>query len=341
MTTTQNTFEGGTAGAAIVVSNSGGASGDPISSYSAPTGSAITFSTAAALSGSLGMEIATTAVDVAAYVEFDVTAANRHAYRHPIKFSAQPNVRTPIGRYRNLNASATTVCSPLIDENNHLALYDAIGTLISTSVGSYAVQGATKYIYELAANGITGDGTWNLYAANGTTLLDSKTVTGQNFGGAQIGKVRFGRTSGSSFVGSIYYDDLNMQDLASGFPAALATVSAGTDQSGVEPGSTVTLTATSSTGSVVWSQVSGPTVTLTGSGALTRTFVAPARFAFTTAVFRATASGSADDISVAFLPATSGYYNDSLVLVPAEFTVIQITGSGFGRGGFGVEGFGR
>lgn len=125
---------------------------------------------------------------------------------------------------------------------------------------------------------------------------------------------------------------------------SVATVTAGTDQTGIENGATVTLTATSSTGSVVWSQVSGPTVTLSQSG-LTATFTAPGRFAFTTAVFQATASGSSATVSVSFLPATAGIYktvDGVLTLLPAEISTITITDpTGFGQGGFGEGGFGQ
>lgn len=52
-------------------------------------------------------------------------------------------------------------------------------------------------------------------------------------------------------------------------------------QTNIEPGSTVTLTAT---GSGTWAQTSGPTIALAGTGAV-RTFAAPATLAGVTLVF--------------------------------------------------------
>lgn len=76
------------------------------------------------------------------------------------------------------------------------------------------------------------------------------------------------------------------------------TVNAGVDQTGISPGTTVTLTATASdpegtTPTISWAQTAGtPTVTLSGSGA-TRTFTAPSVVGGTTLTFTATAGDGA------------------------------------------------
>lgn len=102
-------------------------------------------------------------------------------------------------------------------------------------------------------------------------------------------------------------DDIRVDD-AGGWPvgpAVVDTVNAGADQSDVEPwDTTVTLTATSSSGSATWSQVAGTTQVLTGSGALVRTFTPTRSLSAQTLVFRATNGSATDDVTVSILPAT-------------------------------------
>lgn len=87
-----------------------------------------------------------------------------------------------------------------------------------------------------------------------------------------------------------------------------ATVDAGADQFDVEPWATVSLAATTDEATAVWSQVSGPAITLTSTGAKTATFVAPPTLAGTDVVVRATVTNTfgtgSDDVNVEILPAT-------------------------------------
>lgn len=218
--TTQNNFEGGTNGSAITLSGSGGASGDQFTASSAPTGSSLTYSAAAAAHGSLGMEVKTTASGVAVHVESTVVAANRYAARFAFKLSAQPNVQSEILRFRSSAATPTTVCPVTITANNFLNFQNAIGTSLD-AIGSYALQAGITYRPEVAVDVAAGFAEWKLFAGDSTTLLDTRTVTA-DFGSTTIGKIRFGRVSGSSFIGSMYYDDLIMQDLAAGFPGPVS-----------------------------------------------------------------------------------------------------------------------
>lgn len=82
-------------------------------------------------------------------------------------------------------------------------------------------------------------------------------------------------------------------------------VSAGADQTAAEPYKTVTLAATSSESSVSWSQLTGTSVTLSGSG-LSRTFTAPGTLDGETLTFRASATNgngtTTDDVAVTVLP---------------------------------------
>lgn len=89
-------------------------------------------------------------------------------------------------------------------------------------------------------------------------------------------------------------------------------VTAGTDQTSVEPWATVTLTATVSSGtatSYTWTQAGGTPVTLTGTGA-TRTFTAPPSADGSSLLFSLTAANAAglvstpDTVVVSVLPVT-------------------------------------
>jgi hypothetical protein len=164
-----------------------------------------------------------------------------------------------------------------------------------------------------------------LYTNNGSTAIETQSVTGQNFDGAAgpISQFRVGQIVAGTWNGTTYFDTIRLKDLASGFIGAYsagATVSAGSNQTNVEPWSTVTLTATSSSGTVTWTHVSGPSPTLNGSG-LSRTFTAPASFTVQTSVFRATNGAATDDVSITYLPATEGIVTSTgpVVVLPVRF----------------------
>lgn len=90
---------------------------------------------------------------------------------------------------------------------------------------------------------------------------------------------------------------------------------AGTDQT-VDPWSTVTLTGTPSGGS--WSQTSGPSVTLSGSGAV-RTFTAPASMSQQVLGFQY----GEDSMTVTIRSARVGIVTGGGGLTPARFRIVQ------------------
>lgn len=112
----------------------------------------------------------------------------------------------------------------------------------------------------------------------------------------------------------------------SGSGVTALTVAPLTDMSGVEPESLVSITATMQLGTAtswVWRQVSGPTVSLVGSGA-TVTFVAPSALTVSTVVLGVVASSSSVSsvertVSVQVFPQTLWNYSaGSWVGAPAS-----------------------
>lgn len=140
-----------------------------------------------------------------------------------------------------------------------------------------------------------GTATLFVYLDHTTSLL---TTGSGATGAAAFDEIRFGRPAAVAATGerSAY---MALGDTATllGPAVTVATVFAGNDQLGVEPFTLVTLASTVVAGSVsnwAWTQLSGPSVSLSGSGA-SRTFIAPATTNTTTLVFQATGDGTATD----------------------------------------------
>ncbi len=112
------------------------------------------------------------------------------------------------------------------------------------------------------------------------------------------------------------------------------TANAGPDQT-VAPGASVTLQGSGSDPNgdaltYVWSQLSGPTVTLTGAATSTAKFTAPSVTATTALAFRLTVSdgkgGTAtDDVTVTVNPSNKGFLSGSMAASP---TTVDLTAEG-------------
>lgn len=100
-------------------------------------------------------------------------------------------------------------------------------------------------------------------------------------------------------------------------------VSAGTDLVGVEPGSLVPLLGTGGDvgGTPVWSQVSGPMVVFTQTGAAA-SFRAPPTLTGTNVVFRFSVNGAMDDVSITVLAATHRVLWGGVECAAATYAVV-------------------
>lgn len=147
--------------------------------------------------------------------------------------------------------------------------------------------------------------------AFGTATKDSQAVTTNASGvntAAAVGH-RVTTTVGSYGGGTLTGGDALWQTYALEVEQAVAVMNAGADQTGIEPGATVTLDSSGSTGvsaGRTWSQVSGATVSLSSTTATSPTFTAPPELTDTTLVFRVTdnATSTSDDVSIGVLRAS-------------------------------------
>ncbi|NYT42064.1 PhoX family phosphatase [Sphingomonas sp. R-74633] len=136
-------------------------------------------------------------------------------------------------------------------------------------------------------------------------------------------------TMGSSVLAAC---DSNFDDNGTG-----PTVSAGTNGA-TTSGKPVTLTGTGSASAYAWTQVAGPTVTLTGADTLTASFIAPSVSAATTLSFQLAAANSSGPSSISKVdivvsPAVLGFTAIAknkldVVSVPAGYTVTVINRTG-------------
>lgn len=149
-----------------------------------------------------------------------------------------------------------------------------------------------------------------------TASQNSGNLVATASGATSVNNVRFGLISVET--ATIRFDRIRADDATepSGMAAGAVVANAGTDQTSIEPYSTVTLTGLASGGSAPysysWTQTAGsPTVTLSGSGA-NRTFVAPAVLNGAMLTFQLTVTDSAS--------ATNSDTVDVTILVHNEFT---------------------
>jgi hypothetical protein len=200
-------------------------------------------------------------------------------------------------------------------------------TGVTTSTEQLALN--TRYHISTFVTQNASTGTYRTVVYNidtQTLLVDTTLRTGINTGSAAFGRFSHGfkattGTNTGAHESAGFAIDTAATDVILPRYMTSETVSAGTDQTGIEPWSTVTLTATASDGSAVWSQLTGTSVTLTGSDPLIRTFVAPPTFTGETLTFRATNGSATDDVAVTVLPATDGIVTGAgPTVVPIRFT---------------------
>jgi hypothetical protein len=214
-------FEAGVDGADTAAGGGTDGGGDIPTSRSVGASGTMKFSSASAMHGAMGCAMTTTASTVAMFMEYNVPSANRYTWRTYIRFSSLPGVRTILGRYRSSAATPATIISMSLSTINTIGFYNAAGTWIDE--GTVALAANTIYRIEFAVDITAATVEWKLFAGDSTTVLDTKLASAVNVGVDPIGKIRFGRVVGSTWIGTIDWDDWNVQDLTTGFPGPLSS----------------------------------------------------------------------------------------------------------------------
>lgn len=293
MTLRQNTAEGGINGATVTTANSGGASGTAFTTV-APTGTpTYQFKNNVAAHGTMSYGITATAGNYVNLVFPIVSAVTQASARFYFYLHTLPSAGQDLFQ---ILAGGANVAMIGLSGTNRLAVKSK-----STTVNTFptVLSAGTWYRVEIQAQPGTSttDGTISCqyYQADSTTPVDPVySASNVDAGTTGITNVQFGKmTSGTAL--DVSFDDIAWNDgtltpIGSATnPAIPPTSSAGTDQAGIEPFTTVTLTGSDgdTDGTVVtrvWRQVSGTSVTLTGSGT-TRTYSAPGTISGASLVF--------------------------------------------------------
>lgn len=332
MTDKKTNFESGLAdGTAMTTSNTAFTGADAASGSSVLTG--CTFAAAAAVHGTLGMQCQA-ASGVAAYYDYSgfasgsISFAFSFVYRQPAAATTICQARSSAGQNGNLTANSSSANIGMQDTGGTGAFNS--GTL--TAGVKYQVRGQL-------ISAVAGSGTLALqvYKDSDHSLISSNSVTTANTRGGNIINQRIGKVNTSTETGTFLFDDWEALD-GSSTPIALVsgnsppTANAGPDQSGIEPLRTVTLDGSGSAdsdgtvASYLWTQTSGPTVTLSSTTAQKPTFPAPLASSDTTYIFSLVvtdnlgSNSSADSVSITVLKSLE-YLNVGGSLVPMGLKV--------------------
>lgn len=220
----RNGFEGGTDSTNLVLSSSGGASGDAfntlvINNVSAPGGGAgVQYKTAAAVFGSLGLRMTPAAATT--YVRWDVSAGGtrfvmRRSFVIPL---ATPTATAEIATMRTSTGGMSAV---RIDTTRKP--FFAVGvTDYNASKPATALTNGTKYFVELAVQlesaAAAGDGVIEFLITDvaGSTV-HTFSLTGQSTGTAIPAQYRFGGVLTASGWTADDTDDVAANPLSSGW----------------------------------------------------------------------------------------------------------------------------
>jgi hypothetical protein len=273
----QNTAEGGTNGTQVSAGNSGGASGDAFA-ISGIASNNVTFSSAFAAHGSLSYYF-NIASATAPFLQWgSAWTSNALSVRFYFRPTSTPSTASVIGQFRHASGTVAQIAH---HSDGSLRILDTASGSIAPS-GFAALPLDNTYRVECTievATSTTGRLHVAYFAGESTTPIATHDASTYNFGTAQITGFRIGRPSSTATAHTYYIDSLAASDVTTFLGPFGAntppTVSAGADQS-VTANTLVTLTGSASDadGSIAsqgWTQISGPTVTLGGSGA-TRTF---------------------------------------------------------------------
>jgi hypothetical protein len=201
-----NTAEGGAAGAAVTVANSGGASGNPFTFVDKGSGASIVYATAAAAHGTLGYAVHGSS-GTSTFMGWNGFSATSMAIR--FYFNPGPTLPSKVIRIADIRNSTATAARVEYSASNQLFIQNTAGKTLTTF--PHALQANTWYRIELTISVSSSSATINAayYPADSTTPVDPpySTNTG-NTGTANITQVSFGSPASATWTGTSYFDDL-------------------------------------------------------------------------------------------------------------------------------------
>lgn len=263
------------------------------------------------------------------------TAAGVVYYRFYLYIETAPSATTSIFQIRNGTSVVHEVrlltTGALQTRNASTTQIDASPTTLMAAGTMYRIEGKVDLSNQQAQVKVYKGSNYQ----GSTPDYDSGLITSANGGntsstGWQAGVV-------NAAIATLHFDELIVNN--TGFPGPTVpsnqppTITLAADHTtGVEPGSTVTLTATASdpdgtVSSITFTQTAGPTVTLAGTGS-TRQFKAPPTDAGTTVKFTTKATDNSgaqttsNEVSVAVLEASNYVLTDAGTWQPTWIELI-------------------
>lgn len=181
-------------------------------------------------------------------------------------FDTLPTVQTFFPRI--MSSAFVKIYDIVVSATGKLQFLDSAGTAVYTSTATIPTGQWVRVDTwgSIGASGSTGSLVGKMFLGDSTTPIETgySNLGGAVLGTANFDAIRIGKTSATTFANA-FWQEAMYDTAANGLlgPTSTVTVDAGVDQT-VDPGTTVTLTATHPVGTTVtWSQVSGtPTVTL-------------------------------------------------------------------------------
>lgn len=206
MSIKQYSFEGVAAGTSATTANTGATTINK-------NGGTSTFSTAAASTGTCGLEFVTTATAQYNIARLPANASNsKMAFSGVFSYlgSGTGNAPTATAVIGALSNNTDKMVQIYLTAGNQLAIYDSAA---SVATPRPTLTPGTKYRIEIVADGAAGSVAANLYAASGTTPIATWTKTsGANFGtptefnGTELGMIS------SNQAMTIRWDDIQLND---------------------------------------------------------------------------------------------------------------------------------
>lgn len=221
-----NTFEGGTDNTDITAANSGGISGTAIASTAKNTGTTLQFSSAQAR-GAFSLRISY-ALSAAGYAIWNWSSSLRTVIRFYVFY--ENTFDTTFMEFTTIRSASANVAKVGLNGSTHaLVVQNSANTAVASS--PYPLQVNSWYRFEIGltvgtttTNGRIEFAYYDNDSVNPIWSYDSGATV--NTGTATFATIRIGGSNGpSTQTLKVYYDDLSVQELTSGFigPSAAGT----------------------------------------------------------------------------------------------------------------------